>query len=101
MMFVRRKRTAYTLAVLLIGIGAFGILLSPSAGVAGGKELRSFALRDVRESDWGTSIIISEFELPYIRNQRGLAFMHGLIGASMVTLFSGVHLFARLRSRPI
>lgn len=95
----RRKPAIYALALVLICIGALGIVLSPAAGVAGARESRSFTLQDIQERDWGSSIITSEIELPWIQNQRGLFFMHGLIAASMVTLFSGVHLLATLRPR--
>lgn len=95
----RRRHAAYALALLLIAAGALGILLSPSAGVAGGRETRSFMVNDVREQSWGASIITFEIKVSYIQNRRGLYFMHGLIAASTVTLFAGVHLLATLRAK--
>lgn len=98
-MLLRRKAAAYILALMLICIGALGILFSPAAGLAGATEMRSFARQDVQEQAWGAKIVISEFQLPWIQNQRGLFFMHALTAASMITIFCGVHLFATLRQR--
>lgn len=84
---------------MLICVGGAGILLSPSIGMRGGTELRSFSRNDVRNTETATTIITSQFELPYIQNRKGLAFMNGLIAASLLSLFSGVHLYSLLQRR--
>ena len=95
----RRKAAAYTLALALIAIGLLGILYSPSAGVANAREVRSFSREHVSEESWGNRVVISEFQLPWIQNHRGLYFMHALVGASIITIFCGVHLLAATRHR--
>ena len=96
-MLRRRKTAAYILGLVLIGIGALGILFSPTASLAQAQESKSFTRPDLEEQAWGTKLVT--FELPWIQNRRGLYFMHGLIGASMLTIFSGVHLLATVRQR--
>jgi hypothetical protein len=63
----------------------------------GSTEIRSFTLNQLREHDWGISITTSEFELPFIRNQRGLLFMNVCLAGSLGAIFGGVHWFAGLR----
>ena len=98
-MLPRRKAAAYTLALTLIAIGALGILCSPSAGLATAKEFRSFSRENIQEEPWGNRVIVSEFQLPWIQNERGLYFMHALVAASMITIFCGVHLLTATRHR--
>lgn len=98
-MLPRRKAAAYILALMLISIGALGILFSPAAGLARATEMRSFSRQEVEEQAWGAKVVISEFQLPWIQNRRGLFFMHALTAASMITIFCGVHLLATIRQR--
>lgn len=98
-MLPRRKAAAYTLALALIAIGLLGIIFSPSAGLASAREWRSFSREDVSEESWGNRVVISEFQLPWIQNSRGLYFMHALVGASIITIFCGVHILTATRHR--
>jgi hypothetical protein len=91
----------YLCAFLLICGGACGILFSPSIGLVGGKELRSFPLNDVREYSWGAAIATSELELPFVQNQRGLIFMNVCLAGSLTAFFGGVHWYAGLRRRAL
>lgn len=79
--------------------GASGILFSPSVGVKGGLQTKSFTLNKVRNYSWGTAIDTSEFELPLIINQRGLIFMNCFLAGSLLSFFGGVHWFTRLQRR--
>lgn len=94
----RRAPIRYLCAYLLICAGISGILLSPSIGLRGGIEVRSFTLNRIQEYSWGTAIASSELELPFIRNQRGLVFMNVFIAGSLGAVFGGVHWFAALRN---
>jgi hypothetical protein len=91
----------YLCSLLLICGGALGILFSPSVGLFGGTETRSFTLSQVREYSWGTAIASSELELPFVQNQRGLFFMNLFLAGSLGAFFGGVHWFAALRARPV
>ena len=95
----RRAPIPYLCSLLLICCGAAGILFSPSVGLFGGTELRSFTFNDVREYSWGTAIATSELEVPFVRNQRGLFFMNVFLAGSLGAFFGGVHWFTALRSR--
>lgn len=95
----RRARLPYLCAVLLICAGAFGILFSPSVGLLGGREIRSFTLEQIQEYSWGTAIASSELEVPSVKNQRGLAFMNVFLAGSLSAFFGGVHWYAALRNR--
>ena len=97
----RRAPIRYLCSLLLICIGAAGILFSPSVGLFGGTELRSFTLNDAQEYSWGTVIATTHFEIPFIQNQRGLVFMNSFLAASLGALFGGVHWFAALRRKPV
>jgi hypothetical protein len=97
----RRAPVRYLCSFLLICGGAFGILFSPSVGLFGGTEVRSFTMNEVHEYPWGTAIASSELDLPFIKNQRGLLFMNVFLAGSLGTLFGGVHWFAALRNRSI
>jgi hypothetical protein len=97
----RRAPVRYLCSLLLICAGATGILFSPSIGLLGGTELRSFTLSEAREYPWGTAISHSETELPFIQNQRGLFFMNLFLAGSLGALFGGVHWFAGLRNKPV
>jgi hypothetical protein len=95
-----RRRTGYLLSMVLICIGAVGILFSPSIGVRGGIEQRQFTTtQDSTEREVAATIVISQLELSYVQNSKGLAFMHGFVLISIATLFCGVHLFSLLRRR--
>ncbi len=96
----RRAPIRYLCSLLLICFGAAGILFSPSVGLFGGTELRSFSLNDAHQYSWGTAIATTQFELPFIQNQRGLVFMNSFLAASLGALFGGVHWFAALRRKP-
>ena len=98
-MKLRRAPKRYLCCCLLILLGVLGILLSPSIGLHGGLELKSFTINKVQEYAWGTAIASSEFELAYIRNQRGLVFMNCFLAGSLASLFSGVHWLTLLRRR--
>jgi hypothetical protein len=95
----RRAPVRYACALLLICAGASGILFSPSIGLLGGTELRSFTLSEVREYPWGTAVSNSEMQVPFIQNQRGLFFMNLFLAGSLGALFVGVHWFAALRNK--
>jgi hypothetical protein len=82
-------------------VGAGGILFSPSIGLLGGTELRSFTLSEVREYPWGTAIANSEMQVPFVQNQRGLLFMNLFLAGSLGALFGGVHWFAALRNKTV
>lgn len=97
----RRAPVRYLCAFLLICAGASGILFSPSIGLRGGKEIRSFTMNHVEEYPWGAAISSSELELAFVRNQRGLVFMNLFLAVSLGALFSGVHWYAALRSRQL
>lgn len=86
-------------ALLLICAGGVGILVSPSIGVVGSKELRSFKLSEPRHFGWGTAVVTSEFELPFVRNHRGLLFMNVCLAGSLGAIFGGVHWFAILQKK--
>ncbi|HTG44983.1 MAG TPA: hypothetical protein VK633_10675, partial [Verrucomicrobiae bacterium] len=75
-MKLRRPPVRYLCALLLIAAGAGGILFSPSIGLIGGQELRSFTLQHIQEYPWGAAIASSELEVPFIKNERGLLFMN-------------------------
>jgi hypothetical protein len=98
-MKLRLAPKRYLCCVLLIASGVFGILLSPSIGVHGGIELKSFTINKVQEYAWGAAVISSDFELPYVQNQRGLAFMNCFLAGSLASFFGGVHWFTSLRRR--
>ena len=98
---MRRGSSRYICAVLLICAGAIGILFSPSIGLLGGKEVRSFTMNDVREFPWGAAIATSELELPFVQNQRGLIFMNVCLAGSLSAFFGGVHWYAALRRRAL
>jgi len=95
----RRAPVRYLCSLLLICGGAFGILFSPSIGLLGGREVRSFTLNQVQEYPWGTAIASSELDLPFVKNQRGLLFMNVFLAGSVGAIFSGVHWLTVLRSR--
>lgn len=97
----RRAPVRYLCSLLLICAGVCGILFSPSVGLFGGMELRSFTLSKVTEYSWGTAIASSEVELPYVQNKRGLFFMNLFLAGSLGAFFGGVHWFAALRRKPI
>ena len=97
----RRAPVRYACALLLIFIGASGILFSPSIGLLGGIELRSFTWNEVREYSWGAAISSSEMEIPFVQNQRGLFFMNLFLAGSLGALFGGVHWLAELRKKAI
>ena len=97
----RRAPIPYLCSLLLICFGAAGILFSPSVGLFGGTELRSFTLNDVQEYSWGTAILTSQLEVPFIQNQRGLFFMSLFLAGSLGSFFGGVHWFAALRRKPL
>jgi hypothetical protein len=98
-MKVRRAPKRYLCCCCLILCGVLGILFSPAVGLRGGIEFRSFTIQKVQDYTWGKAVTSSEFELPYIQNQRGLMFMNCFLAGSLVTLFGGVHWFALLRRR--
>jgi hypothetical protein len=87
-------------AILLICVGGCGILFAPSVGLAGSREVRLFKLNQAQEHDWGTSIVSSEIELPFISNQRGLVFMNACLAGSVGAIFGGVYWITGLRRRP-
>jgi hypothetical protein len=95
----RRAPVRYACALLLILVGASGILFSPSVGLLGGTELRSFTWDEPREYAWGTAMARSEMEIPFVQNQRGLFFMNLFLAGSLGALFGGVHWFAALRNK--
>jgi hypothetical protein len=86
-------------SLLLICVGAAGILFSPTVGLFGGTELRSFTLNKVQEYSWGSAVLTSHFEVPFIQNQRGLFFMSLFLAGSLGSFFGGVHWFAALRRK--
>jgi len=94
-----RAPKRYLCCCSLILCGIFGILASPAVGLRGGIELRSFTIHKVQDYAWGKAIASSEFELPYIENQRGLFFMNCFLAGSLASFFWGVHWFALLRRR--
>lgn len=95
----RRAPVKYACALLLIFVGASGILFSPSVGLLGGTELRSFTWNEVRQYSWGAAIASSEMEIPFVQNQRGLFFMNLFLAGSLGALFGGVHWLAELRKK--
>jgi hypothetical protein len=97
----RRAPIRYLCSLLLICFGAAGILFSPSVGLFGGTEVRSFSINDAQQYSWGTVIATTQFDLPFIQNQRGLVFMNSFLAASLGALFGGVHWFAALRRKPV
>jgi hypothetical protein len=96
-----RAPVRYFCSLLLICAGAIGILFSPSVGLLGGTEWRSYTLNEVKEYSWGTAIASSEMEVPFVQNQRGLFFMNLFLAGSLGAFFGGVHWFAALRKRPV
>jgi hypothetical protein len=86
---------------VLISAGALGILFSPSVGLLGGKEMRSFTFSQTQEYPWGAAISSSELELPFVQNRRGLMFMSVFLAGSLGAFFGGVHWYAALRSAMI
>lgn len=96
----RRAPVRYLCSLLLILAGASGILFSPSVGLFGGTELRSFTINEPQEYSWGRVIASSEVEVPFIKNQRGLFYMNLFLAGSLGAFFSGVHWFAALRNKP-
>jgi len=97
----RRAPVRYACALLLILAGASGILFSPSIGLLGGTELRSFTWNEVREYSWGAAISSTETTIPFVQNQRGLFFMNLFLAGSLGALFGGVHWFAALRKKAL
>jgi hypothetical protein len=97
----RRAPFRYVCSLLLICAGASGILFSPSIGLLGGTQSRSFTLSEIKEYSWGTAIANSEMEVLWIQNQRGLFFMNLFLAGSLGALFGGVHWFSALRNKPI
>jgi uncharacterized membrane protein len=97
----RRAPIRYLCSLLLICGGAAGIFFSPSVGLFGGTELRSFTLNDVKEYSWGTAISSSQLQVPFVENQRGLLFMNVFLAASLGAFFGGVHWFAALRNKQL
>jgi len=61
--------------------------------------MRSFILSDVQQYSWGKAIATTELELPFIQNQRGLAFMNTFLAGSLGAFFGGVHWFTAIRRR--
>lgn len=96
----RRAPVRYLCSFLLILAGASGILFSPSVGLFGGTELRSFTINEPQEYSWGRVIASSEVEVPFIQNQRGLFYMNLFLAGSLGAFFGGVHWFAALRNKP-
>ena len=97
----RRAIIRYLCSLLLIVIGAAGILFSPSISLLGGIELRSFTWNDVQEYSWGKTIATTQIELPFVKNQRGLFFMNLFLAGSLGAFFGGVHWFAAIRRREL
>lgn len=96
-MRIAPRRLRYGCALLLIGLGASGILFSPNVGLFGGREWRTFTLERSHEHDWGTAITVAEFELPFVHNQRGIWLMNVCLAGSLGVMFGGVHWLAALR----
>lgn len=96
-----RAPVRYLCACVLICAGATGILFSPSVGLFGGKEIRSFTLNQIQEYPWGAAIASSELEVPFVQNRRGLIFMNIFLAGSLGAFFGGVHWYAALRNRII
>ena len=97
----RRAPVRYLCSLLLICAGISGILFSPSIGLVGGMELRSFTWSEIREYSWGTAVANSEMKVPFVQNQRGLFFMNIFLAGSLGALFGGVHWFAALRRKAL
>lgn len=97
----RRASIRYLCSILLICCGVAGILFSPAVGVFSGTELRSFMLNDVQEYSWGSVIATTQFELPFIKDQRGFFFMNMFLAASLGAIFSGVHWFTVIRRKEL
>ena len=93
-----RAPLRYICAFILICAGASGILFSPSIGLLGGQEVRSFTMNSIQEFPWGAAISSSELEVPFVQNKRGLVFMNIFLAASLGAFFGGVHWYAALRS---
>jgi len=93
----KRRISKWLLATALVAIGAAGILLGPSMALAGGTEQRVFDFQTTRETAAVATVLVSQVEIPWIHHGRGLFFMHAFTVASLITLFSGVHLFAAQR----
>ena len=100
-MKLRRAPIRYLCSLLLIACGALGILFSPSVGLFGGTELRSFTQNDLRQYSWGTAIATTQLEVPFVQNQRGLFFMNLFLAGSLGAFFGGVHWFAALRKQEL
>ncbi len=96
----QRAPYRYLCSLLLICVGAGGILFSPSVGLVGGTEVRSFTVSESQEYSWGVAIASSQVDIPFIQNQRGLFFMNLFLAGSLGALFGGVHWFAALRNKP-
>ena len=92
-----RAPLRYLCAIILICAGAVGILFSPSVGLFGGKEIRSFTLNRTEQYSWGAVIASSELEIPFVQNRRGLVFMSAFLAGSLGAFFGGVHWYAALR----
>ncbi|MGZ8939114.1 MAG: hypothetical protein ACXW32_07875 [Limisphaerales bacterium] len=97
----RRAPIRYLCSLLLICCGAAGILFSPSVGLVGGTEVRSFIKNEQQEYSWGIAISTSELEVPFIQNQKGLFFMNMFLAGSLGAFFGGVHWFAGLRRQQL
>lgn len=91
----------YLCSLLLICCGTAGILFSPSVGLFGGTQLRSFTMNDQHEYSWGVAVSVSEIELPFVQNHRGLFFMNLFLAGSLGAFFGGVHWFAALRRKQL
>ena len=76
-------------------------MFSPSVGLFGGTELRSFTKNEQQEYSWGIAISTSELEVPFIQKQKGLFFMNLFLAASLGAFFGGVHWFAGLRRKQL
>lgn len=97
----RRATIRYLCSLLLIVSGAAGILFSPSIGLFGGKELRSFTFNDVQQYSWGAAIATTQLELPFVQNRRGLFYMSLFLAGSIGAIFSGVHWFTAIRRQEL
>lgn len=84
-------------ALLLILLGACGILSAPSLGLLAGSDTQSFFFDQLIEHDWGTVIATSELEIPFFRDRRGIWMMNFCLAGSVGAIFGGVHWFAVVR----
>lgn len=85
------------LALMLILLGACGILSAPSLGLLFGAGTRSFTIDQSVQHEWGTAIANSEIEIPFFRDRRGIWFMNLCLAGSVGAIFGGVHWFSALR----